>query len=268
MRIIRIIVAFLSVVSQEWALDLSPIGTPQGGSCTVMDKSFYVICYQPEWKIPEWVAEHVTREQLLAPAVPRKDAFRPDPAVPAGRAELSDYKGSGYDRGHQAPAGDFRYSVEAMRATFLLSNMAPQRPEMNRVIWRDLEVAVRSLIAHEGDAWIITGPVGVQTDQLYVPLVWPANVIGAHQVVVPEAFFKAALCAGKVYVFIVPNQRNKRWTALATYETTLNSVESLTGLAMFRAVVNYIELEGTLNPLPVYPVIGPDAEQTKAIKRK
>ena len=124
------IFALLAIVFQGWALDLSPICTPQGGSCTVMDRTYYVICYQPEWRIPEWVAEHVTREQLLAPAVPRKDAFRPDPDVPAGRAELLDYQGSGYDRGHQAPAGDFRYSIEAMRATFLLSNMAPQRPEM------------------------------------------------------------------------------------------------------------------------------------------
>ena len=66
----------------------------------------------------------------------------------------------------------------------------------------------------------------------------------------------------------MPNQRNKHWNALVTYETTLNSAESLTGLAMFRAAANYLELEGTLNPLPVYPVIGPDAEQTKAIKRK
>jgi endonuclease G len=218
-----------------------------------------VICYQPDWKIPEWVAEHVTREQLLAPAVPRKDAFRPDPDVPVGRAELADYQGSGYDRGHQAPAGDFRFSVDAMRATFLLSNMAPQRPEMNRVIWRDLEIAVRSLVAHEGDAWIVTGPVGVHG--FYA-------VIGPHKVVVPEAFFKAVLCAGKVYTFIVPNQRNKHWNALATYETTLNSAESLTGLAMFRVAANYLELEGTLNPLPVYPVIGPDAEQNKPIKRK
>jgi endonuclease G, mitochondrial len=263
----KLLLALLTILPWAWALDLSPIGAPQGGSCTVMDRTYYVICYQPEWKIPEWVAEYVTREQLLAPAVPRKDAFRSDPDVPAGRAELSDYQGSGYDRGHQAPAGDFRYSVEAMRATFLLSNMAPQRPEMNRVIWRDLEIAVRSLIAHEGDAWIITGPVGVLSGVIGGGYWDPPVTIGAHQVAVPGGFFKAVLCNSKAYVFIVPNQRNKH-NALATYETTLNSAESLTGLAMFRAVANYSELESTLNPLPVYPVIGPDAEQTKAIKRK
>lgn len=254
----RLLMVLLLVASALCALDLSPIGAPTGGACIVMDKGFYVICYRADWKIPQWVAEHVTREQLTAPPVPRKDAFRPDPDLkPGGRAELADYRHSGYDRGHQVPAGDCRYSREAMASTFLLSNMAPQTPQMNQVVWRELEVAVRSLAEHDGDIWIITGPIGVGE-----------KTIGNNRVAVPQSFFKAIFSPQslRVYMFVIPNATTKKWADLDKFRVMPHRVEELTGLELFRNVIAWKHAMET--PMPIYPMIGPDAKQQTSIKKQ
>ena len=68
----------------------------------------------------------------------------PDTAVKTGSAELKDYKGSGYDRGHLCPAGDMSFDSIAMRESFLMSNMSPQLPGFNRGIWNSLEQKIRN----------------------------------------------------------------------------------------------------------------------------
>lgn len=75
----------------------------------------------------------------------RSDDFRADSSIPFGyRAELDDYSGSGFDRGHMAPAGDMKRSRKVMSESFFLSNMSPQVGiGFNRHIWKNLEEAVR-----------------------------------------------------------------------------------------------------------------------------
>ena len=116
---------------------------------------------------------------------------QPDAELPTGeRSELADYRGSGYDRGHMAPAEDFDRSREAMSTSFLLSNMAPQVPGMNRGRWAQREAAVRELAA-ECDLWVFTGPLFVEND--------PVEEIGASGVFVPTHFYKAVLCVGEAF---------------------------------------------------------------------
>ena len=90
-------------------------------------------------KIPVWVAEKVTAEQIDGPAE-REDKFKPDPKLqPGARAELADYQRSGYDRGHLAPAANQTRDERLKAETFLLSNMCPQAPVLNqigRASWR------------------------------------------------------------------------------------------------------------------------------------
>ena len=80
-----------------------------------------------------WVAYELTRSEV-ARTVRRTDDFRPDPNISTGSAILSDYKGSGYDRGHLAPAGDMKFSRQTMIESFYMSNMSPQLPAFNRGI--------------------------------------------------------------------------------------------------------------------------------------
>lgn len=100
------------------------------------------ICYQAYGLIhsgitrtPLTAAEHLTKEKLTTPHPGRKNTFHPDPNLPpSDRAELEDYKGTRYDRGHQAPSGDMP-DEKSQYESFSLANMIPQDPNSNRNLW-------------------------------------------------------------------------------------------------------------------------------------
>ncbi|KVV07336.1 DNA/RNA non-specific endonuclease [Burkholderia ubonensis] len=106
-----------------------------------------------------WSAEHLTRDGVRAARrVARVDDFRADPAIPpADRAELRDYYGRGYDRGHLTPSGDAP-SAMAQEETFVLSNMVPQSHQNNGNLWEWIEHATRILAERDGEAYAVTGP--------------------------------------------------------------------------------------------------------------
>src|SRR6185295_1827713 len=117
--------------------------------------------------------------------------FKEDEAIPKPlRATLADYKGSGFDRGHQAPAGDHKSSHEAMYDTFYMTNMCPQCPQLNRGYWAKLEKYVRDLTKDHANVYVVTGPLylpSVEADgKKYVKF----QVIGPNDVAVPTHFFK------------------------------------------------------------------------------
>lgn len=147
--------------------------------------SGYTICYREEYEQPEWAAYTLTAEKLVKNAS-REDNFRPDPKISTGSASLADYKGSGYDRGHLAPAADFSYSEEAMSDSFYLSNMSPQNGSFNRGIWAKLEAAVRDWAGETLVTYVVTGPVLEKPASEY-------GFIGANEVSVPEFYYKALL---------------------------------------------------------------------------
>lgn len=91
----------------------------------------------------------------------RKDAFRGDPEVPdEHRVVKADYTGTGYDRGHLAPAGAMKWSVEAMSESFFMTNMAPQVGNgFNRHIWKSLEQRMRRWACERGVLYVVTGPL-------------------------------------------------------------------------------------------------------------
>jgi endonuclease G len=122
--------------------------------------------------------------------VARKNDFRADKRVPKGPTP-EDYTNSGYDRGHMTPAADSN-SDKQMSETFLMTNMTPQLPSVNRVAWRMLEDRVRSVpFTH-----VITGAV----------YKYPAKTIGKNKVPVPVALYKIAYFAsGNVAVYYVDN---------------------------------------------------------------
>lgn len=209
----------------------------------VLDKKYFVINYNEQWKIPSWVAYQLTKEDLLG-TVPRTDNFRVDTLLlPEARSKLSDYQGSGYDRGHNAPAADFRRSGEAMSATFLLSNISPQTPNLNRGIWQRLESEVRDLVNQEGKAWIVTGSICMSADS---HLIAPANFIGNNCVVVPTHCFKAILWSRGdsvygMYAFLMPNQTTTIPGKPKDYLLTVDRLESITHVDFFPKLDDSLE---------------------------
>ena len=80
--------------------------------------------------------------------------------IETGSAELDDYRRSGYDRGHLAPAADMAFDNLAMSESFYMSNMSPQNSKLNRGLWARLENRIRDWVRRgDGDAYVITAPI-------------------------------------------------------------------------------------------------------------
>ena len=131
-----------------------------------LKKDSYALCfngfnvmYSGVSKTPLWSAEYLTPERLSI-KIKREDNFHEETRVQqAHRALLTDYRGSGYDRGHMAPNGDMS-SGGAQYDSFSLVNMVPQSPKNNQEVWRKLEEAVRAIVTKQHrDAYVVTGPV-------------------------------------------------------------------------------------------------------------
>jgi len=109
---------------------------------------------------PLWSAEHITASEIdAARTLDRRDVFHAETQLPRGeRAELVDYRRSGFDRGHMAPSGDMP-TPEAQAQSFTLANIAPQAPSLNRGLWEEIEVGTRNLAERDGELFVVTGPI-------------------------------------------------------------------------------------------------------------
>jgi endonuclease G len=145
--------------------------------------SAYTTSYNHTTLIPNWVAYELTKSEAEG-EIPRGETFMQDPDVKGRQADLVDYKGSGWDRGHMAPAADMKWSHEAMRESFYLSNMCPQNHTLNAGDWERTERMGRRLANEYGNVYIVCGPL-FTTNQY--------GQIGPNHVHVPDAFFKAFL---------------------------------------------------------------------------
>jgi endonuclease G len=216
------------------------IAGPRG---TVLDKTYFIINHNDDWKIPYWVAYYLSYANLQGNQG-RTDDFRPDPQLPAGqRSELEDYRNSGFDRGHNAPAAAFKRSREAMSTTFLLSNMSPQTPRLNRNIWQALEEQVRDVTLEKGEAWIVTGNIFMSADSQFVA---PTEHIGPNRVAVPTHCFKAILTldensAHAIYAFLLPNDRDYISGRPVDYLIKADRLEEITGYDFFPELADEIE---------------------------
>lgn len=139
--------------------------------------SSFAILHSGKSRTPVYVAERLNRRALLEARDNRRtDDFYEEARLPgADRARLEDYKNSGYDRGHMAPAGDMA-TAEAMTQSFSLANIVPQNPLNNRNAWAGIEKATRKYIMRaEGDVFVITGPVfegispTIGNDRVWIP---------------------------------------------------------------------------------------------------
>lgn len=121
----------------------------------------YVTFHNNTTKTPDWVIEHMTREQVSGDNDRPGIGFRSEPEAPADRrANDADYRNSGYARGHQAASEDFNFDVEFMKDTFFFSNAVPQVGNgFNSGVWSSLEKLVRDVAIERGEIYVITGPV-------------------------------------------------------------------------------------------------------------
>ncbi|MBN2520202.1 MAG: DNA/RNA non-specific endonuclease [Bacteroidales bacterium] len=201
----------------------------------------YVVGMDARLKIPVWVQYELTRQEVEG-IVERTDDFRPDYSIPYGsRSELSDYSGSGYDRGHMAPAADMKRNEKVMSESFFLSNMSPQVGiNFNRGIWAQLEEAVRGWVKQKGTLTIITGPVFMPEDSIVT-----YKVIGENNVAVPTYFFKIVINTSdpeniESLAFLLPNKAITDGD-IKDFLTSIDYIEKLTGLDFLSALPGIIQ---------------------------
>lgn len=79
----------------------------------IVKHTYYTLSYSESNEQSEWVYYRLTSDMISGNEA-RTEDFRIDPSITKGSADLYDYKGSGYDRGHLCPAGDMRVNTVAL----------------------------------------------------------------------------------------------------------------------------------------------------------
>jgi|GEM_PF-550837 len=202
------------------------IALPAGlGETTITHKAI-TIHYDRQLRIPACVTYELTATMVDMSDAPGHETrknynYDADPAVkdsPNG----GDYRGSGYTRGHMAPAMDMRWDKQTMRECFYMTNMCPQEAQLNNDDWRRMEETVhrwgkqyKRLIIHTG------------------PIMGNSTATTSRGIAIPEAFYKIvyAPAQGRAIAFIYNN--GPQPGAMSRYTTTIDEVERRTGIDFF-----------------------------------
>ena len=201
----------------------APWGLPQAAvpDSTLICRTGLALLHDNQARIASWVSYVLNRERVLACA-PRVDNFVPDPLLrPRARAEVSDYRRSGYDMGHMAPNADQSWNPTVQIESFYLSNVAPQLASVNRGLWRELESIVRSWAFERNNITVYVGSVYSADDK----------TIGANRVIVPNAFYKIVVDNDRrvSLAFLFPH-RDGLGDHIRTVQTTVNHIQQVTNI--------------------------------------
>lgn len=193
---------------------------PQNIKTTNLCRKAYIVRHYDACKTPLLVT------QLLVPGdiggVEPRVSFHPDLDLQkSARALPSDYRNSGYDMGHLAPAADFKTDKEEMFESFKLSNASPQAPRMNRGVWRLIEMRVRALTVKNGELYVYTGVIYSDT---------PKKI--GNNVCVGDYYYKIVIDkkANTTLAFLVKNTEQNLVNNPDSYVTTIENIEKLSGI--------------------------------------
>lgn len=202
--------------------DHNPHGTPSPTDQIICYETFS-IGYNYVSKQADWVSYTVTADSV-AVYVERTDDFREDVNLPESvRSTLTHYSGSGFDRGHLAPAATVGTTESTMSDTFVLSNMSPQLPGFNRDGWAEVEARIRDCVYDLKDMTIVTGPV-LGDDS--------TERIGGNGPMVPVSFFKLLVHGNKAYAMIFPHSEFSLYS-FDKYVVSPSEIQQSTGLRLF-----------------------------------
>lgn len=216
---------------------------PTSTTGEVVKHTAFALSYSEKYEQAEWVAYEVTKENLLKKKrnkVDRTDDFREDKKVRTGSAELNDFRGTGYDRGHLAPAGSVGYTKETMSESFYLSNMSPQEPSFNRGIWKELEEQVRDWAYKEEALYVVSGPV--LKGNLKTVGKYSKTDKNDKKIAVPKYYYKIIVDrtgSAKAIAFLMPNEKSDR--PLSDYVVSIDKVEEITGIDFFHTMNDNVE---------------------------
>lgn len=201
-------------------------GTPE----QLLKRMAYTASYNGERLTPNWVGWVLTAAHTDGSFERKGHKFMEDQEVPAPRATYADIREGecGYQRGHICPAGDNKWSFQAQKEAFLMTNICPQNGDLNQRDWKYLEEACRDWAKRYERIYIVAGPIFRSKRP---------KTVGSNGVSVPDAFFKVVLRLGenssdtKAIGFIYENRKGHH--NMAHYVRSVDEVEAATGLDFF-----------------------------------
>lgn len=216
-------------IEEGWS-SLSEVGYPIISDTIpniLLKRYCYTVSYNSNTRQPNWVMWQLTDEHVVPKKAGVWNEYREDLELPIEMCStLEDYASSGYDRGHMCPGGDCNWDDEGRDETFVLSNMCPQNPNLNRGDWKEIEMACRKWAQKYGSIYIICGPIFFKSQE--------HERIGPNRIPVPEAFFKVIIClegTPKGIGFICRNTDGNRKKDF--YVNSIRQVERITGYRFF-----------------------------------
>ncbi len=225
------------------ANELTRVVIPDETPEIMVDYEGFTVSFNPAHHQPNYVVWELTADEVNG-TVARTSKFKSDPDV-YGCATLDDYRKSGFDRGHMAPAADMKWSEQAMIDSHYLTNISPQDHLLNGGRWATLENKCREWAVRDSALIIICGPV--LSDRM-------TRSIGRSKVSVPERFFKVILAPyttpPRAIGFIMQNMGEK--TDIYSSAVSVDEIETITGFDFFSALPDEIEneIEATANYAP------------------
>ena len=223
------------------------VGKPAPSDIHIVERGEFTIGWSDSLRHPVWCAYHVPRDSKYAAG--KRPSFSKDRAI-ATAPSPADYKGCGYDRGHMVPnyAIATRYGDEAQRLTFLMGNIAPQTPALNRGVWRDVEHRIADLwTARYGEIWVVVGCIPSNSEK-----------IGSTGIDVPLKYYQVIVAQEglDVRALAVVFDQSVSWHAWAArHIVTIDELEEMTGLDFNPDLAEFIQspLEAEL-PSRLWPV--------------
>lgn len=208
----------------------------------IINRRQYVLSYNKNLNVANWVAWELNASWFGD--AERGDKFYPDTSLPEGfyRVVTGDYTNSGYDRGHTVRSEERTIDDEDNRSTFLMTNIMPQTPDLNRGVWLNFEYFCQSLAQDSlKELFIYSGGVyhsGARINDL---------------VAIPDSCFKivVVLDSGKalkdvnasttIYAVMMPNIAGIRSVKWPVYATTVDEIERSTGYDFLNEVPKQIQ---------------------------
>lgn len=216
----------------------APMEVPQGGKShgLYIQHTGYVLSYDTINHNPFWVAWELTAQESRGKE-DRGDEFLQDSLIPERHAvRATSYSGTGYTRGHMCPAGDQKWSADAMHDSFYMSNMCPQTRELNKDWWDMLERKERQWARKEGSVYIVCGPI-------YEPNRQVKSLRKGFFIGIPHAFFKVILSTRKGHEkaigFIYRNDASEQ--LMEQTVCSVDKIEQLTHYDFFAPLEDSLE---------------------------
>ncbi len=238
--------------------DQLALGNPSGAIASVVSPNNYllvhpqyVVGYDNSRGLARWVSWHLSL--AWKGNVPRCNCFEPDPLIPTGyfAAVHADYTNSGFDRGHMCPSDDRDASAADNAATFFMSNICPQAPDLNQQTWADLEDYARTLAADSMELYIMAGGYGNGGSG---DLGGTTLTIHNGSIAVPKRYWKVMVVlpwgtndlarinsATRVIAVDMPNRNDANALEWYQYRTSVDAIEDSTGLDLLNLLPTQLQ---------------------------